>query len=124
MAAADQIKEINKVLLSAAKAYWEWYYSFEAYQVINEVEQLAETRYRGVVRRVVNGDVAPFDSLKAYINYQERDVQRARAVLELENAKLAASVFLWQSNQEQVVPLEITETTGTGALGQFARCYR
>ena len=111
MAAADQIKEINKVLLSAAKAYWEWYYAYEAFQVIDEVEQLAETRYRGVVRQVVNGDVAPFDSLKAYINYQERDVQRAQAVLDLENSKLAVSVFLWEASQDQVVPLEITETT-------------
>ena len=111
MAAADQIKEINKVLLNAAKAYWEWYYAYEAFQVIDEVEQLAETRYRGVVRQVVNGDIAPFDSLKAYINYQEREVQRAQAVLELENAKLTASVFLWQADQDQVVPLEITDTT-------------
>ena len=111
LAVADQIKEINKVLLSAAKAYWEWYYAYEAFRVIDEVEELAETRYRGVVRQVVNGDVAPFDSLKSYINYQERDVQRAQAVLDLENSKLAASVFLWEANQDQVVPLEITETT-------------
>ena len=111
MAVADQIKEINKVLLSAAKAYWEWFYAYEAFQAVDEVEELAETRYRGVVRQVVNGDVAPFDSLKAYINYQERDVHRAQAVHDLENSKLAASVFLWQDTQDQLVPLEITETT-------------
>ena len=111
IAVADQIKEINKVLLNAAKAYWEWYYAYEAYRVINEVEQLAETRYRGVVRQVVNGDVAPFDSLKTFINYQERDVLRAQASLEYENAKLTASVFLWQSGEEDPEPLEIAETT-------------
>ena len=110
MAVAEQIKEINKVLLNAAKAYWEWYYTYEAFRVVDEVEQLAETRYRGVVRQVVNGDVAPFDSLKAFINYQERDVQRAQALLDLENAKLTASVFLWRANQDQVVPLEITDS--------------
>ncbi len=111
IAVADQIKEINKVLLSAAKAYWEWYYAYEAYQVINEVEQLAETRYRGVVRQVVNGDVAPFDSLKAYINYQERDVLRAQAALEYENTKLTASVFLWRTDDDNAIPLEIAENT-------------
>ncbi len=111
IAVADQIKEINKVLLNAAKSYWEWYYTYEAFRIINEVEQLAEIRYRGVVRQVVNGDVAPFDSLKAYINYQERDVLRAQASLEYENAKLTASVFLWQSGEEDPVPLEIAETT-------------
>ena len=60
IAVADQIKEINKVLLSAAKAYWEWYYAYEAFRAVSEVEQLAETRYQGVVRRVENGDAAPF----------------------------------------------------------------
>ncbi len=111
MAAAEQIKEVNKVLLNAAKAYWEWYYAYEALRVVNEVEELAETRYRGVVRQVVNGDVAPFDSLKAFINYQERDVQRATAALDYENAKLTASVFLWQATDTEAVPLEIAETT-------------
>ncbi len=111
IAVADQIKEINKVLLSAAKSYWEWYYAYEAYQVINEVEELAETRYQGVVRRVENGDAAPFDSLKAYINYQERDVLRAQAALEYENAKLTASVFLWRTDDDNAIPLEIAENT-------------
>ncbi len=111
IAVADQIKEINKVLLSAAKSYWEWYYAYEAFQWINEVEELAEVRYRGVVRRVENGDVAPFNSLKAYINYQERDVLRAQAALEYENAKLTASVFLWRTDDENAIPLEIAENT-------------
>ncbi len=111
IAVADQIKEINKVLLNAAKAYWEWYYAYEAYQVINEVEQLAEVRYRGVVRRVENGDVAPFDSLKAFINYQERDVLRAQAALDYENTKLTASVYLWRTDDGNAIPLEIAENT-------------
>ncbi|MGB3849453.1 MAG: TolC family protein [Tunicatimonas sp.] len=111
IAVADQIKEINKVLLNAAKAYWEWYYAYEAFQVIDEVEVLAETRYEGVVRRVENGDAAPFDSLKAFINYQERDVLRAQAGLEYENAKLTASVYLWRTDDDNAIPLEIADNT-------------
>ena len=111
IAVADQIKEINKVLLSAAKAYWEWYYAYEAFRAVSEVEQLAETRYQGVVRRVENGDAAPFDSLKAYINYQERDVLRAQAALDYENSKLTASVYLWRTDDDNAIPLEIAENT-------------
>ncbi len=111
IAVADQIKEINKVLLSAAKAYWEWYYAYEAFRVVSEVEELAETRYQGVVRRVENGDAAPFDSLKAYINYQERDVLRAQAALDYENSKLTASVYLWRTDDDNAIPLEIAENT-------------
>ena len=111
IAVADQIKEINKVLLGAAKAYWEWYYAYEAFRAVSEVEQLAETRYQGVVRRVENGDAAPFDSLKAYINYQERDVLRAQAALDYENSKLTASVYLWRTDDDNAIPLEIAENT-------------
>ncbi|MEM9671181.1 MAG: TolC family protein [Cyclobacteriaceae bacterium] len=114
LAEADQIKEINKLLFSAAKAYWDWYYAYRQYVIISEVEDVALRRYNGVVQQVINGDVAPFDSLKAFINYQERDVQRVQAQLELENARLAVAVFLWSATDEdgsQVLPLELAEST-------------
>lgn len=116
LAEAEQIKEINKLLLSAAKAYWDWYYAYNEYQIISEVEDVALLRYNGVVKQVLNGDIAPFDSLKAYINYQERDVQRVQAQLNLENARLAVSVYLWSSPEDSnddsiMLPLELSENT-------------
>ena len=53
----------------------------------------------------------PFDSLKAYINYQERDVLRAQAALDYENSKLTASVYLWRTDDDNAIPLEIAENT-------------
>ncbi len=114
LAEADQTKEINKLLFGAAKAYWDWYYAYREYDIISEVEDVALQRYNGVVKQVINGDVAPFDSLKAFINYQERDVQRVQAQLELENARLAVSVYLWATADEesdQTLPLELAEAT-------------
>jgi outer membrane protein TolC len=114
LAEADQIKEINKLLFDAAKAYWDWYYAYRQYTIISEVEDVALRRYNGVVQQVINGDVAPFDSLKAFINYQERDVQRVQAQLELENARLAVAVFLWSTADDEdsrVLPLELAEST-------------
>jgi len=113
MAEAEQIKEINKVLLKAAKSYWEWYNAYQDYQIINEVENLALERYNGVVQQVVNGDKAPFDSLKAFINYQERDVQREQAELAYTNAGIMVSNFLWltDATEDQSVPLQISENT-------------
>ncbi|MGB3588471.1 MAG: TolC family protein [Tunicatimonas sp.] len=114
LAQAEQIKEINKLLFDAAKAYWDWYYSYREYEIISEVENVALQRYNGVVKQVINGDVAPFDSLKAFINYQERDVQRVQAQLDLENARLAVSVYLWATADEesdQSLPLELAEAT-------------
>lgn len=114
LAEADQVKEINKLLFDAAKSYWNWYYAYQEYEIISEIENAALQRYDGVVQQVINGDVAPFDSLKAFINYQERDNQRLQARLDLENARLAVSVFLWAGTQEEgtnVLPLELAENT-------------
>jgi outer membrane protein TolC len=113
MAEAERIKEINKVLLKAAKAYWEWYNAYQNYLIINEVENLAKVRYDGIVQQVVNGDVAPFDSLKAFINYQLRDVQREQAELEYTNAGIMVSNFLWLTDPDadEAVPLQLAETT-------------
>jgi len=113
MAEAEQIKEINKVLLKAAKAYWEWYNAYQDYQIINEVENLALERYDGVVQQVINGDLAPFDSLKAFINYQLRDVQREQAELDYTNASIRVSNFLWltDASEEEAIPLQLSEAT-------------
>ncbi|WKN45425.1 TolC family protein [Tunicatimonas pelagia] len=111
MAEADQVNAINQVLLDAGEAYWDWYYAHQAYEVTNEVAQLAEVRLRGVVQQVKKGDAAPFDSLTAYINYQEREVQRDQARLADENARLTASVFVWQHQQDGFIPQDIREST-------------
>ena len=114
MTLADQIKEVNKLLVSALKAYWEWYFAHQQYLIISEVEDVALRRYQGVVQRVKNGDIAPFDSLKAYINYQERDIQRTQTRLELQNTQQQVSVFLWRSMPEEgmaMLPLELSPGT-------------
>ncbi|WPP52555.1 TolC family protein [Catalinimonas niigatensis] len=114
MAEAEKIKEINKVLLNAAKAYWDWYNTYQEYQIINEVESLARERYDAIVQQVINGDIAPFDSLKAFINYQEREVQREQARLQFTNAGIMVSNFLWISGQQdeaQTIPLQLADST-------------
>lgn len=113
MAEAEQIKTINKILLNAAKAYWNWFNAYQDYQIIIEVENLAKERYDGVVQQVINGDLAPFDSLKAFINYQLRDVQREQAELDYTNAGIFVSNFLWltDASEEETIPLELAGTT-------------
>ncbi|MBD0260936.1 MAG: TolC family protein, partial [Cytophagales bacterium] len=52
IAEADQVKEINKLLLSAAKDYWNWYYAHNEYDMIRESYDLADVRFRAVKERV------------------------------------------------------------------------
>lgn len=114
MAEAEKIQEINKVLLDAAKTYWDWYNAYQEYLIIDEVEGLASERFDAIVQQVVNGDIAPFDSLIAFINYQEREVQREQARLQLTNAGILVSNFLWLSSQDdesRAIPLQLSAST-------------
>ncbi|MDF9795509.1 outer membrane protein TolC [Catalinimonas alkaloidigena] len=114
MAEAEKIKEINKVLLKAAKAYWDWYNAYQNYLIYEEVEELARERYNAIVQQVINGDVAPFDSLKAFINYQQREVQKEQAELDYTNAGVMVSNFLWRSAQNddmKAIPLQLAPST-------------
>jgi outer membrane protein TolC len=112
MARAERIKMINKLLFSAAKDYWAWYFAYQNYQAITEILNLAETRYEGIVQEVENGDLAPFDSLKALINFQERKVAQKQAELEYQNAGIIVSNYMWfneGNSPQEAVPLELAE---------------
>ncbi|CAA9289937.1 MAG: hypothetical protein AVDCRST_MAG56-4488 [uncultured Cytophagales bacterium] len=107
IAEADRVKEINKLLLSAAKDYWNWYYAHNEYQMIIESYELADVRFRAVKERVVQGDLAPIDSVEAQTILQDRFVQLRQAEVGLVNARLMLSNYLWDAND---TPLEIPET--------------
>ncbi len=107
IAEADRVKEINKLLLSAAKDYWNWYYAHNEYRMIEESYQLADVRFRAVKERVVQGDLAAIDSVEAQTILQDRLVQLRQAEVGLINARLTLSNYLWDEND---TPLEIPET--------------
>jgi outer membrane protein TolC len=107
IAEADQVKEINKLLLSAAKDYWNWYYAHNEYRMIEESYQLADVRFRAVKERVVQGDLAAIDSVEAQTILQDRLVQLRQAEVGLINTRLTLSNYLWDEND---TPLEIPET--------------
>jgi outer membrane protein TolC len=107
IAEADRVKEINKLLLSAAKDYWNWYYAHNEYDMIRESYDLADVRFRAVKERVVQGDLAAIDSVEAQTILQDRLVQLRQAEVGLTNARLLLSNYLWDEND---TPLEIPET--------------
>ncbi|HEX8531555.1 MAG TPA: TolC family protein, partial [Cytophagales bacterium] len=106
IAEADRVKEINKLLLSAAKDYWNWYYAHHEYRMIRESYDLADVRFRAVKERVVQGDLAAIDSVEAQTILQDRLVLLRQAEVGLVNARLLLSNYLWDEND---TPLEIPE---------------
>ncbi len=106
LADADRIKMINKVLLNAAKDYWDWYFAYKQYQLADSAYALAEQRYRGVVQNIRVGELAAIDSVKAQTAVQERTILRKEAELDLNNARIRVSNYLWGDNE---LPLVLEE---------------
>ncbi len=107
MAEAEKIKMINKILLSAAKDYWDWYLKYAEYKIRIEALELAQFRLDGIIESVLNGDKAPIDSVEAEITQQNRDIEMQQARIAFLNAGLILSNHLWSPDNE---PVELSET--------------
>lgn len=106
LADADRVKMINKIILTAAKDYWNWYFSFRQYQLSADFYELAKVRYSATRQRAELGEAAAIDTVESLVTLQDRQVALDQGILELRNAKLLLSNHLW--SQEQI-PLELPE---------------
>lgn len=104
IAQVELVKAVNKVLLTAAKQYWEWYLVFQEYRYVREAYELTLIRYEATKQQVEVGDLAPIDSVEAHINLQNRGILLQQLEIDLQNARLLASNHLWGEDQ---IPLEI-----------------
>lgn len=103
-AEAERLKQINAVWYGAAKDYWNWYYAYKQFALINEGLKLAERRFTALSRQTLMGDKPAIDSVEAYITVQERIIQKEKMKIELQNAQLVLSNHLWNENGN---PLEL-----------------
>lgn len=97
MTEAEQIKIINKLLLDAAKDYWQWYYSYYNYRLLNQSIQLADEVFNRVKLNVDLGESSVIDSVQAKITLQQRLVEQREALLEFQNMGIDLSTYLWDS---------------------------
>lgn len=94
---AEQVKMINKLLLEAAKDYWDWYYAYYNYRLLNRSVQIAEEIF-GRVRTNYNfGEASVVDTVQAKITWQQRQIEQQEALLNFRNSGLKLSVMLWDS---------------------------
>jgi outer membrane protein TolC len=108
MAEAERIKMVNKLVLSAAKEYWNWYFAYRNYVLIKEFHDLAEQRFQLVVKRVTQGDLPAVDTADAQVTLLDRRVMLDQATVELQNARLILSNYLWDANgSPRELPVEV-----------------
>jgi outer membrane protein TolC len=105
MAQAEQIKLINKILLEAAKDYWQWYYSYYNYRLMNQNTAIAEEIFRRVKLNATFGEASVMDTVQAKITYQQRLVEQQEAYLEFMNSGIKISNYLWD---ESLSPLQLS----------------
>jgi outer membrane protein TolC len=97
MAEAEQIKLINKILLEAAKDYWQWYFSFYNYRLLDRNAVIAEEIFRRVKLNAQFGEASVMDTVQAQIILQQRLVERQEAYLEFINSGIKISNYVWDS---------------------------
>jgi outer membrane protein TolC len=103
MAQAEQVKLINKILLEAAKDYWQWYYSFYNYILLTKSTNIAQEIFDRVKLNTEFGESAPIDTVQAKIILQQRQVEKQEALLDFVNTGLMISNYLWDSEGKPVL---------------------
>lgn len=96
---------LNDLLYQAAQAYWEWTKAFNNLIVIKQSLVLAQEQLEIARQSFFLGDQPAIDTLKIFIQVQERNVLLMETQLEVENAGRMVSSFLWDASQQ---PLEIS----------------
>lgn len=104
MTKVQQQQLLNQILLEAAKAYWNWSYAYEVFEIQKNALDFSKTRLRAVVSSFEQGDKPAIDTLESKIQVQNRQLQLQEAELLFQNTKLKLSNFLWTDNN---LPLEI-----------------
>lgn len=103
---AERVKAINKIILSAAKDYWNWYQAWQEYQYTLTGYTFAFERFRATRQRAIMGEAAIIDTTEALITAQTRESNLLQAQLNLANARLVVSNYLWNEDQQ---PLEMSQ---------------
>ena len=106
MVETEQIKLINKILLEAAKDYWQWYYFYYNYRLLSRNTDISAEIFRRVKLNYSMGEASVLDTIQAKITWQQRIVEQQESYMEFINAGIIISNYLWdaQGNPLQLSP--------------------
>ena len=97
MTEADQVKMINKLLLDAAKTYWDWFYSYYNYRLLQRSVAISGEIFARIKTSYSLGEASVIDTVQAKITWQQRLIEQQEALLDFQNSGLELSTMLWDS---------------------------
>jgi len=100
MADAEKRKQVNKVLYSAAKEYWEWYFQYQQLLNAELAFRLASDRFQAVKNRALVGELAAIDSVESLIFLQDRQIFLNQSRIDELNSRLLLSAYYWSSDEK------------------------
>ncbi|MBL6448170.1 TolC family protein [Fulvivirga sp. 29W222] len=115
----EQVKLINKLLLSATVDYWAWYYAYNNYKLAEQGINLAHDIFDRTRMAFQYGEVAAIDTVQAFITWQKRKVEFRQANIERINATLKVSNHLWEASgaplelQDNAIPEKVVLTNAS-----------
>lgn len=99
---------LNDLLFEAYSRYWEWAGAYRLYNIYSDYVAAANRRLRLVRISFNNGDRAMADTLEAYTQLQNYQLQQSEALLRFNNASLELSNYFWEPGEESLsLPLQV-----------------
>lgn len=99
---------LNDLMYEAGKSYWDWTKSYNQWKITIESLGLLQEQFEITKKLSQQGALPAIDTLKAFIQVQDRTILLQQYLLELQNTTRQASLYLWDST---AAPLEINPTT-------------
>ena len=95
---SEQQNTINNLLNDAYASYWNWAKEYEVYKILTNAVLINEQRFALVKIGFRQGDRAAIDTIEALAQLQNFQYLQNESLVELKNANVALSAFLWLEN--------------------------
>jgi len=92
----ERIGILNDLLFEAYTDYWRWTGAYQLYNLYSKFVDVANNRLRLVRIAFINGDRAMMDTIEAFTQVQNYQLQQSEASLNLTSATFEVSNYLWQ----------------------------
>ena len=107
---SEQQNTINNLLNDAYASYWNWAKEYQVYKILSNAVVINEQRFALVKIGFRQGDRAAIDTIEALAQLQNFQYLQSESLVQLRNANVVLSAFLWLENnmfyqlREDVIP--------------------